>query len=719
MDIDHSDSDTPDIDTDEEPEHIQHDEPEPMEGIEYSENLDSTPPTSLPAHRPSILRNHISSRPKPSRTPDRFVFDRTLNVQPRERFMLSTPPQELTANDRWSRRQSHAHDAFGSKTKVTRRPNLTKSPVIARTPRTPSLFMSSRVNPLGLVTPESLREISQGAVWNVGGSSPAQLVDGVRSTSNGRGGRITSGTNAPMFRSDFSNHVHDDTDHLRIHGKRLSAAMEVDQANRVLDQGSGLLTPSRSPEVNAAAGFSPSVWRNNEWIKPGSPPLQRVQFLDAPALRDDYYCSLLAYSNTAKCLAVGLGAQVYTWSEVRGVESPESLGQPFAGHVTSLSFSSTEGERSILAVGRSDGSITLWSPSEEGPRFSYTHRSAVACVCFSPRTFRRASVRHPGVKVQVEYLLVGDEAGHIYLYSVEWPNAEDVDIFAWPGSMIVLARLDLHSQQICGLAWSPDGQFFASGGNDNALFVFETRRIMQLENIPAQHRIMVRDDFAYYSPAGQEEARWILPGQESHHYTLNAAVKALAFCPWQPSLLAAGGGSNDRCIHFYHTISGAKLATIDCLSQVTSLVWSRTRREIAATFGFTQPDHPIRVAVFSWPACECIVRIPWYGEERALWAIGFPGGPNSSTPGESSGRPSAREGTPWYARRTRAEGCLVVASSDSSIKFHEVWSEEPTSYRSGPVTPMATSMGLMGSLGGSDILESLHGVEKEGASVIR
>lgn len=332
--------------------------------------------------------------------------------------------------------------------------------------------------------------------------------------------------------------------------------------------------------------------------------------LDAPALRDDYYCSLLAYSDTAKCLAVGLGAQVYTWSEVRGVESPESLGPPFAGHVTSLSFSSTEGERSILAVGRSDGSITLWSPSEEGPRFSYTHRSSVACVCFSPRTFRRASIRHPGVKVQVEHLLVGDEAGHIYLYSVEWPTAEDVDIFAWPGSMTVLARLDLHSQQICGLAWSPDGQFFASGGNDNALFVFETRRILQLENIPAQHRIMVRDDFTYYSPAGQEEARWILPGQESHHYTLNAAVKALAFCPWQPSLLAAGGGSNDRCIHFYHTISGAKLATIDCSSQVTSLVWSRTRREIAATFGFTQPDHPIRVAVFSWPACECIVRIP-------------------------------------------------------------------------------------------------------------
>jgi hypothetical protein len=321
--------------------------------------------------------------------------------------------------------------------------------------------------------------------------------------------------------------------------------------------------------------------------------------------------------------------------------------------------------------------------------------------------------------VQVEYLLVGDEAGHIYLYSVEWPDQINVDIFAWPGSLTVLARLDLHTQQICGLAWSFDGRFFASGGNDNALNIFETRRILQPENTMAQHLISVRDDFTYHPPSGQEDALLILPGRQSHHYTLNAAVKALAFCPWQPSLLAAGGGSNDRCIHFYHVVSGAKLATIDCSSQVTSLVWSRTRREIAATFGFTQPDHPIRVAVFSWPACECIVRIPWYGEERALWAIGFPGGPDSSTPGGDSGKSSAREGTPWYARRTRAEGCLVVASSDSSIKFHEVWSEEPTSYRNGPVTPMGTSMGINGCLGGSDILESLHGVEKEGASVIR
>jgi meiosis-specific APC/C activator protein AMA1 len=272
MDIDDDGVDALDTDSGKESEPMKDDEPEPMEGIEYSENLGLSTPLSSPVRRPPTLRNYATSRPRPSRTPDRFVFDRNLDVQPRERFMLSSPPQDLNAHDRWSRRQSYAHDAFGSRTKTTRDSNLSKSPVRHQASRTPRLFMSSRVNPLGLITPESPRDISQGAVWNVGGPSSASPSDGVRSISNGRGGHITSGTNAPMFRSDFSNCAHDDSEFLHIHGKRLSTAMGLDQANRVLDQGSGLLTPAQSPEAETARSFSPSVWQNNEWTKPGSPP---------------------------------------------------------------------------------------------------------------------------------------------------------------------------------------------------------------------------------------------------------------------------------------------------------------------------------------------------------------------------------------------------------------------------------------------------------------
>jgi hypothetical protein len=50
-----------------------------------------------------------------------------------------------------------------------------------------------------------------------------------------------------------------------------------------------------------------------------------------------------------------------------------------------------------------------------------------------------------------------------------------------------------------------------------------------------------------------------------------------------------------------------------------------------------------------------IVGIPWWGEERALYAIEYP----------------------------RLGGSLVIATSDASIKFHEVWSESSIDGRKG------------------------------------
>ena len=35
-------------------------------------------------------------------------------------------------------------------------------------------------------------------------------------------------------------------------------------------------------------------------------------------------------------------------------------------------------------------------------------------------------------------------------------------------------RLVGHRQEVCGLKWSPDNQYLASGGNDNKLFVWSS-----------------------------------------------------------------------------------------------------------------------------------------------------------------------------------------------------------------------------------------------------
>ena len=85
---------------------------------------------------------------------------------------------------------------------------------------------------------------------------------------------------------------------------------------------------------------------------------------------------------------------------------------------------------------------------------------------------------------------------------------------------------------------------------------------------------------------------------------------------------------------------------------------------------------------------------------RALYAIAYPGGPNETAR-------QRKEGVRWWSR-TAEEGCIVVASSDESVKFHEVWSEARRS-----------TGGSAGLLGGSDILQSLEGMDREGCEVIR
>jgi meiosis-specific APC/C activator protein AMA1 len=223
-------------------------------------------------------------------------------------------------------------------------------------------------------------------------------------------------------------------------------------------------------------------------------------------------------------------------------------------------------------------------------------------------------VRDPVVLVDTEELLVGDEVGNVYFYSVEWPNQDQRDLFNWHGSMTLLARIS-------------DGKLFATGGNDNNLFLFETKKVLQTPHSrasPENPAVNVRNgDHTANNPAGQGEVLCIPAGKQKHTFSLNAACKAITFAPWQPSLIAAGGGSNDRCIHFFHALSGAKLATIDCYAQVTSLVFNPRKREIAATFGFAQPEHPYRIAVFAWPSCSMVGggegalcdRVPRFGRQ--------------------------------------------------------------------------------------------------------
>lgn len=444
-----------------------------------------------------------------------------------------------------------------------------------------------------------------------------------------------------------------------------------------------------------------------------------IRILSAPKFRDDFYCTLLAYSPTANTMAVGLADLLYTWTEAKGATHINGSDDPTVW-LTSLAFSSVEGGKAILAYGRSNRTFGLMAISEaNNSRLIVEESAAITSLCWRPICTMRPS-RNPNKKgklVSTEDLLVGTETGQILYYVVEWPDKSEIKKDHWYGDIKLVAHLTIHEQQVCGLAWAPDGQSFATGGNDNQCCYFYVDEVLPhchrsggngkvSEDIPraslysdlAESLLMVQlsnGSEVRERIKGEKYVRHLKKGSESWRWEHGAAVKAIAFCPWQEGLVATGGGSNDRCIHFFHTTSGTPLATIYVASQVTSLIWSTTRREIAVTFGFSHSGHNIRIAVYSWPDCKQVAAVPWEGKNRALYGISCSQGRRqySLKPEETTGN-------------TMKEGCIAVASSDESIKFYKLWPNDNK--------PVISGVGM---LGGSSILEDLEGIQKEGDTI--
>jgi len=128
-----------------------------------------------------------------------------------------------------------------------------------------------------------------------------------------------------------------------------------------------------------------------------------------------------------------------------------------------------------------------------------------------------------------------------------------------------------HKQEVCGLKWSYDGMQLASGGNDNKLMIWDAKSTSPLMKF-------------------------------SDH---SAAVKAIAWSPHQRGLLVSGGGTADRCIRFWNTVSGTSISKLDTGSQVCNVAWSKNVNELVSTHGYSQNQ----VVVWSYPSMTQIATL--------------------------------------------------------------------------------------------------------------
>lgn len=104
-----------------------------------------------------------------------------------------------------------------------------------------------------------------------------------------------------------------------------------------------------------------------------------------------------------------------------------------------------------------------------------------------------------------------------------------------------------------------------------------------------------------------------------------------------------------------------------------------------------------------------MVAVPWWDEHRALCAVSYPGDATSGPQSENDRDGDRARGVGGV--QGVGDGCIVVAASDMAIRFHEIWSGK----RGGAEL---VGRGTVGLLGGSDILEGLHGIMRE-ETVIR
>ncbi|XP_068197130.1 cell division cycle protein 20 homolog [Antennarius striatus] len=319
------------------------------------------------------------------------------------------------------------------------------------------------------------------------------------------------------------------------------------------------------------------------------------RILDAPELRNDFYLNLLDWSSR-NVLAVALHNSVYLWNASQGDIILLMKLEREEDYVSSLSWTK---EGSYLAIGTSDCNVQLWDvENQKRLRSMAGHTARVGSLSWNEHV-----------------LSSGSRSGHIQHHDVRVAEHH-------------ICTLTSHSQEVCGLQWSPDGRYLASGGNDNLVYVWP--RVQQ----------------GSVSNARQSVCSW------SEH---QGAVKALAWCPWQPNILASGGGTSDRHIRTWNVNSKSCLTSFDTQSQISSLVFVPNYKELVSAHGYAHNN----VVIWKYPSLTKVAELNGHKDRVLSLTLN----PDKSTIATMAGDETIRLWKSFELDPTKKRGLAISASS--------------------------------------------------------
>lgn len=272
----------------------------------------------------------------------------------------------------------------------------------------------------------------------------------------------------------------------------------------------------------------PSVKERSKRIEQRRVDTTPFRILDAPGLINDYYLNLLDWR--ANRISIALGDTLYNYNV-----STKNASEIFNISNSKGYISCVKSFENKLAIGDSTGQIQIYDYEMERivDRKAY-NKGRVGCIDFSDK-----------------FMSSGDKSGTIYNADLRVNNNRINNLTIFEG----------HTQEVCGLKWSPNYNYLASGSNDDTVRVWKVG-----------------------SPISKQ-----LSGHES-------AVKALDWCPWKSNILCTGGGSKDKTIKFWDIDSGdfgshvKPYKSVSVNSQVCTINYLNKYKEIVTGHGFQEND---------------------------------------------------------------------------------------------------------------------------------
>ncbi|CAF1051687.1 unnamed protein product [Adineta ricciae] len=303
------------------------------------------------------------------------------------------------------------------------------------------------------------------------------------------------------------------------------------------------------------------------------------RILDAPDLIDDFYLNLIDWGKPTNMIAVALMNCVFLWDDNSGnvtklleLQTPNTNDEydddEQVHYVSSVAW---HNKSPYLAVGTSYQQVHIYDVNQQ-----ICKRKLIA------ENTLDEDDRIPCLAWNQNIIACGTRnSGDILLYDVRQKDC--------------IIKFQTHRQEVCGLKWCPNGRYLASGSNDNTVCVWDFHQWYSTSGTSGSYSSLL-------PPADGDKKKANIPTKPLWHIKDHkAAVKAIAWCPWEGSkVLATGGGHSDGYLRFWNNSNGICQQAIKTDSQISSILWSTDYKQIV-----TGQGHPNNfIHIWHYPSME-------------------------------------------------------------------------------------------------------------------